>query len=178
MQLLIEVKNKGFLKIFLENIWWFQKLSLSLHREINREWQFIVRWFSTTIKYIIWLIWLSYVDYTDYDQYWKTLARKRSAKLFYDILASKFSTKLDLSGFWLKFVVMTGFSLFSLSIFRSIIYKPKHRTFPSIRLCFYVPKIITLGVRGVGLYKEVLWDNKTQILCCMFLLCLAFMFLP
>ena len=49
-------------------------------------------------------------------------SRELSAKLFYDILASKFSTKLDLSGFWLKFVVMTGFSLFSLSIFHSIMY--------------------------------------------------------
>ena len=35
VQLLTEVKNKGFWKIFLENIWWFQKLSLSLHREIK-----------------------------------------------------------------------------------------------------------------------------------------------
>ena len=37
VQLLTEVKNKGFWKIFLENIWWFQKLSLSLHREIKSD---------------------------------------------------------------------------------------------------------------------------------------------
>ena len=42
---------------------------------------------------------------------------------------------------------------------------------------FPCPKDYNLGVFGVGrLYKEVLWDNKTQILCCMFLLCIAFMF--
>lgn len=38
----MKVKNKGFWEFFLQNIWWFQKLSLTLHREIKSDTSLLV----------------------------------------------------------------------------------------------------------------------------------------